>query len=216
MAAERNLRRLSAILAADVTGYSRLMGADEVGTLTALTAHRRELIDPAVAENAGRIVKTTGDGLLAEFATAIWLRRHDEAIAEAEHAVALDPNLAAGHLLLGLVLHYAGRSAESFEPLDRAMRLGPYHHPGDSLYFVAQAHFALGDYDQAVTRLKERLAHNPTSDVTHVLLTACYGHLGRIEEAQAAWRGALRANPDYSFEHRRKILPYKNPADLRT
>src|SRR3546814_11331169 len=63
---------------------------------------------------------------------------------------------------------------------------------------------------QAVACLTERLAHNPTSDVTHVLLAASYGHLGRIEEAQAAWRAALRANPDYSFEHRRKILPYKN------
>src|SRR3546814_6330147 len=71
MAAERNVRRLSAILAADVAGYSRLMGADEGSTLAALTAHRRELIDPAVAEHAGRIVKTTGDGLLVEFASVV-------------------------------------------------------------------------------------------------------------------------------------------------
>ena len=71
MAAERNVRRLCVILVADVAGYSRLMGADEDGTLSALTAHRRELIDPAVAEHAGRIVKTTGDGLLVEFASAV-------------------------------------------------------------------------------------------------------------------------------------------------
>ena len=71
MATERNMRRLCAILMADVAGYSRLMGADEDGTLAALTAHRRELIDPAVAEHAGRIVKTTGDGLLVEFASAV-------------------------------------------------------------------------------------------------------------------------------------------------
>ena len=64
-------RRLAAILAADVAGYSRLMGADEVGTLEALKAHRREVIDPAIAANHGRIVKTTGDGLLAEFASAV-------------------------------------------------------------------------------------------------------------------------------------------------
>ena len=60
-------RRLSAILAADVVGYSRLMGADEVGTLRQLMAHRRELIDPTIAARRGRIVKTTGDGILAEF-----------------------------------------------------------------------------------------------------------------------------------------------------
>jgi adenylate cyclase len=64
-------RRLAAILAADVAGYSRLMGTDEVGTLNALKAHREELIDPAIAARRGRIVKTTGDGLLAEFPSAV-------------------------------------------------------------------------------------------------------------------------------------------------
>jgi adenylate cyclase len=64
-------RRLAAILAADVAGYSRLMGADEVGTLAALKAHRRELIDPKIEEHHGRIVKTTGDGMLVEFASVV-------------------------------------------------------------------------------------------------------------------------------------------------
>jgi class 3 adenylate cyclase/pimeloyl-ACP methyl ester carboxylesterase len=64
-------RRLAAILAADVVGYSRLMGADEVGTLTALKAHRRELVDPAIAGHSGRIVKTTGDGMLVEFGSVV-------------------------------------------------------------------------------------------------------------------------------------------------
>ena len=64
-------RRLAAILAADVVGYSRLMGCDEVGTLRALKAHRRELVDTTIAEHHGRIVKTTGDGLLLEFASVV-------------------------------------------------------------------------------------------------------------------------------------------------
>jgi TolB-like protein/class 3 adenylate cyclase len=64
-------RRLAAILAADVVGYSRLMSVDEMGTLGALKAHRRELIDPVIAGHHGRIVKTTGDGLLAEFASVV-------------------------------------------------------------------------------------------------------------------------------------------------
>ena len=64
-------RRLAAILAADVAGYSRLMGADEEGTHERLTAHRRELVDPKIAEHHGRIVKTTGDGILAEFASVV-------------------------------------------------------------------------------------------------------------------------------------------------
>jgi TolB-like protein/class 3 adenylate cyclase len=68
---ERVERRLAAILAADVAGYSRLMGEDEEGTLAALKAVRRELGDPKIAEHRGRIVKTTGDGLLAEFASVV-------------------------------------------------------------------------------------------------------------------------------------------------
>ena len=64
-------RRLAAILAVDVAGYSRLMGADEEGTLATLRAVRRELGDPKIAEHRGRIVKTTGDGLLAEFASVV-------------------------------------------------------------------------------------------------------------------------------------------------
>src|SRR6267154_5526655 len=63
-------RRLAAILAADV-GYSRLMGADEEGTLERLKALRREFLDPKIAEHKGRIVKTTGDGLLVEFASVV-------------------------------------------------------------------------------------------------------------------------------------------------
>ena len=64
-------RRLAAILAADVVGYSRLMGADEMGTLTSLKSHRRELVDSGIAEHRGRIVKTTGDGMLVEFASVL-------------------------------------------------------------------------------------------------------------------------------------------------
>ena len=64
-------RRLAAILAVDVAGYSRLMGVDEEGTLRALTAHRSALIDPCVAAHRGRIVKTTGDGALVEFASVV-------------------------------------------------------------------------------------------------------------------------------------------------
>src|SRR5438477_7917511 len=64
-------RRLAAILAADVVGYSRLMGADEEGTHERVQAHLRELVDPKMREHHGRIVKTTGDGVLAEFASVV-------------------------------------------------------------------------------------------------------------------------------------------------
>src|SRR5215469_13931571 len=71
MAEERVERRLAAILCADVAGYSRLMGADEEGTLAVLKSDRRELIDPLIAQHRGRIFKTTGDGILIEFASVV-------------------------------------------------------------------------------------------------------------------------------------------------
>jgi TolB-like protein len=71
LSTERVERRLTAILAADVAGYSRLMGTDEEGTLTQLKAHRRALVDPKIAEHRGRIFKTTGDGMLVEFASVV-------------------------------------------------------------------------------------------------------------------------------------------------
>jgi adenylate cyclase len=71
MADDRVDRRLAAILAADVAGYSRLMGADEEGTLHQLKSHRKELVDPKIAEHRGRIVKTTGDGTLVEFVSVV-------------------------------------------------------------------------------------------------------------------------------------------------
>jgi adenylate cyclase len=64
-------RRLAAIVSADVAGYSRLMGSDEEGTLAALKAHRRELIDQRIAAFGGRIVKTAGDGLLLDFPSVV-------------------------------------------------------------------------------------------------------------------------------------------------
>ena len=78
-------RRLAAIFAADVAGYSRLIGADEEGTLTRLMAHRRELIEPKIAEHQGRLVKTTGDGVLAEFASPVKAVR---CAIEVQHAMA--------------------------------------------------------------------------------------------------------------------------------
>src|ERR1700756_2629442 len=66
-----SIRPLPATPAADVAGYSRLMGADEEGTHERLKAHRRELVDPKISEHSGRIVKTTGDGMLAEFPSVI-------------------------------------------------------------------------------------------------------------------------------------------------
>src|SRR5882757_3826100 len=71
MPEERAQRRLAAILAADVVGYSRLMQADEAGTLTSLKARRTQILQPLISTHHGRIVKVMGDGVLVEFASAV-------------------------------------------------------------------------------------------------------------------------------------------------
>ena len=97
MHGDRVGRRLAAILAADVEGYSRLMGEDEEGTLERLKALRRDLIDPKIAEYYGRIVKTTGDGMLVEFPSVVDAVRYavevQEAISERNIGVGVDSRI---------------------------------------------------------------------------------------------------------------------------
>ena len=141
------------------------------------------------------------------------MRRHDGAISEAERAIVLNPNFAEGHVSLGEALYYSGRSEEALKCFDRAKVLNPYF-PDVLLHFQALASFQLGRYEEAVGLLKQRLTRNPVTDVSRALLAASYGHLGRFDEARAAWQEVLRVNPDYSLEYRRKVLPYKNPDDF--
>jgi adenylate cyclase len=169
----------------------------------------QELVDRALALDPKEAEAHYIQGILH-----LWRHKQvDQAIADAERAIGLDPNFARGYGSLGAALHYAGRSEEALTRFETMARLDP-HTPGPYQHFWAQAHFALGHFDEAAALLKARLARQPHSDVSHVLLAACYGHLGRAEEARAEWQEALRVNPDYSLEERRRILPYKNPADF--
>ncbi|MGX5803382.1 adenylate/guanylate cyclase domain-containing protein [Bradyrhizobium sp. Arg314] len=167
-------------------------------------------------EAATRAVTLDDSDPWAHWALAIvklYTRRHDEAINEAERAIVLNPNFAEGHVILGEALHYSGRSEEALESFARAKTLNPYF-PDVLLHFQASALFQLGRYEEAVDLLTQRLARNAVTDVSRALLAASYGRLGRFAEARAAWQEVLRVNPDYSLEYRRKVLPYKNPADF--
>jgi adenylate cyclase len=143
----------------------------------------------------------------------LWHRRHEDAVREAEHAIALDPNSASGHVVLGIALHYVGRSQESLECLSRAVALNPYY-PEVYLQLQAQAAYQLGRYAEAAALSRRRILRKPDTDSSRMLLAASCGQMGEIEEAREAWREALRVNPDYSLEHRRRALPYKNPGDF--
>jgi adenylate cyclase len=128
--------------------------------------------------------------------------------------VELDHNYAQGHALLGMALMYSGRHAEALEALGVAMRLDP-HFPNILLHLTAQAHFSRGQYEIAATHLLDRIARNPNTDASRMLLAACFGHLGRLDEARAAWAGLLEVNPDFSLNQRANVLPYKDPADFQ-
>jgi adenylate cyclase len=112
-----------------------------------------------------------------------------------------------------MVLHYSGRSQDAFEPLAKGMRLDP-HYTDMFLHILGQVHFGLEQYEDAVAALKRRIIRNPNTDASRVLLAAACGHLERVEEARSHWEAAVRVNPTYSLEHRRQILPYKDPRDF--
>ena len=146
----------------------------------------------------------------------LWGRRdHVTALNEGGRAIELDPNYSHAYLLLGHALHYAGRSEESLDPYKIAMRLDPCY-PDLYLHFLAQSYYSLGRYQDAVEALEVRLTRNPDTDISHALLAACYGQLGMKEKATASWNTVLTINPDYSLQTKRRVLPYKNPADFES
>jgi adenylate cyclase len=132
-------------------------------------------------------------------------KEFDAALRETERILALDPNFAPGHINLGFSLLWRDRPAEALDAFATAMRLDP-HNPDMILHFIARAQFMLGRYDEAIEMLERRIARNPATDVSRVLLAACHGQLGNMDAARAAWADALRVNPEYALEHRRDLL----------
>jgi adenylate cyclase len=143
----------------------------------------------------------------------LWSHRHDEALVAYERAIELDPNFAIGHMTLGWALHFAGRSDEGIRSIQRGMLLDPNHAPM-RIHWLAQAEFQLGLFEEAAAHLRRRLGAEPHSDISRALLASALGHLGQADEAQAEWAEVLRTNPGFSIERRRRVLPYKNPADF--
>jgi adenylate cyclase len=144
----------------------------------------------------------------------LWRRDHDGALAEFARMIALDPNFAQGNTATGLALMYAGRPAEALKPIAMAMRLDPHYAP-IVLHFLAQANFSLGEYETAARQLIERIARNPDTDSSRMLLASCYGHLGRAQDARAAWAELLKVNPEFSLAQRARVLPYKDAGNFQ-
>src|SRR5262249_29259294 len=141
----------------------------------------------------------------------LWRRDHAGALAEFRRMIEVDPNFAQGHSATGLALMYAGRPTEALEAFAVAKRLDP-HHTSIVLHSRAQTNFSLGQYETATKHLLGRIARTPATDSSRMMLAACYGHLGRADDARAAWAGLLKVNPGFSLAQRERVLPYKNAA----
>ncbi|ATU92030.1 adenylate/guanylate cyclase domain-containing protein [Phyllobacterium zundukense] len=154
------------------------------------------------------------DGHFALGMACMWSRDLDRARAEVQRGLALSPNSIDLLMLKAHIQIFSGEPAGALQTLDAAMLLDP-HYPEVLLQFLADARFSLGDYEQAMTALEQRLARNPQSETAYALLASCYGHLGRAEESRRAWEQALQLNPAFSIERRRRVLPFRNPEDFQ-
>ncbi|MGQ0582744.1 MAG: adenylate/guanylate cyclase domain-containing protein [Reyranella sp.] len=143
----------------------------------------------------------------------VWRRRHDDALVALRHALEIESNYAQGRALMGMALMYSGRPAEALEAYAASMRLDPYY-PNIVLHLVAQAHFSLGQDETAAACLLERIARNPNTDASRMLLASSYGHLDRAEEARVVWAELLHVTPGFSINQRAKVLPYKDSSDF--
>lgn len=114
------------------------------------------------------------------------------------------------HAVTGMIHLYNGDPFKALEPLETAKLLDPYYRDAYQ-HIQAQAYFHLREYTKAEQLLCQRLMRKPDSDTSRVLLAATYGHLGNIKKATENWSQTQAINPDYSIDHKRSILPYRNP-----
>jgi TolB-like protein len=143
----------------------------------------------------------------------VWIKQHEEAIAEAKRAIALDPNFAEGYARLGQILIFAGRPEEGIGLVKKAMRLDP-HYPPTYLNYLGRAYFEMGKHEDAISALKESLNRDPDFMYARLVLAVLYSELGRKEEAQAEVAEALRISPRVSMEGQRERMAFKDQAVL--
>jgi adenylate cyclase len=138
-----------------------------------------------------------------------FMRRLDEAERAEERAIELDPNSAHAYTALGGIREFQGRHEDALALYTRAYRLDPQFDL--ALHFLGRALLSLGRFDEAETAFKRRLTLAPRSDMTRFYLACLYGRIGRHEEARRYWREVLEVNSNFSIDHLKRALPYRDP-----
>ena len=152
----------------------------------------------------------------AHFALAVaklWNRELDQALAEAERCLELEPNSADGYLAMAHAQIFNGDAAAAIERLESYIKLDPLY-PDLMLQFLAEARISLGRFEEAVVALKQRLERNPDAGSAYALLASCYGNLNKVAEGREALSALMRIDPEFSIERRRRVLPFRNAADF--
>lgn len=166
-----------------------------------------------LAQQAVEMAKEQPNGHFALGMACMWNRELDRARAEVQQGLTLSPNSADLLMLMAHIQIFSGDPAAALETLNESRRLDP-HHPEVLFQFLADAHFSLGEYEQAIAVIEQRLQQNAQSETAYALLASCYGHLGRPKESRQAWEKVLQINPNFSVERRRRVLPFRNPEDF--
>ncbi len=138
-------------------------------------------------------------------------RQFEQAIAEGEKAVGLDPNGADVTALLAMTLNWSGRPEEACALVNKAMRLNPLYSAW-YLAVLAHAYRLIGRYEEAIAIYRDSIDRNPDHIGPHIGLTACYAELDRDEEARAQARELLKLNPKFTLEKYAESLTYKDSA----
>ncbi|MBW1802266.1 MAG: tetratricopeptide repeat protein, partial [Deltaproteobacteria bacterium] len=139
----------------------------------------------------------------------LWKKQHEQAIAELNMTLTLNPNYADGLAGLGEILYFAGRAEEAIGLIKKAMHLNPKY-PVWYLLNLGHAYFLAGRYEEAIATLKRVLNRNPNFFPAHIYLAASYIELGQEREARAEAAEVLRINPYFSLEDGKQRLPYKD------
>lgn len=143
---------------------------------------------------------------------AMWKKDFERWAHEADRALSLNPNYAPALNVRGRVHIYTGEPARAIPYIERAMRRDPAFQQ-QYLHFLGTAHFVAGDYATAGALFEDRIAINPTRDLSRAFLASALGHLGQLDEARRIWRELKEINPGYPHGDHIGRLPFRDSAD---